>query len=242
MKHASPETGPLSAEAIAALGSRSRGISLGIFAGDAGNYRGNVDAAATWGCNVLHFDVMDGVFVPQISGGPGFVKSLASGMVLDAHLMVHQPADHVESFVAAGADIITIHAESERPADALNAIRQSARDTDRTVLAGLAILPDTSIDELGGLIDLNPDLILVAALDPRTKEPADVSRACDRVLDIRKRFGSDCPLIEFDGGVTLETIEDIASAAPDLVVTGSAVLRADQPEAAFKKMAQAFPT
>ena len=217
-----------------------RGISLGIFAGDPGNLRGDAQAAASWGCDILHFDVMDGVFVPQISGGPGFVKALAGSMVLDVHLMVQRPAEQAAAFVAAGADIVTVQAESDAPADALRNIREAAKAADRPVLAGICLLPGTTLDDAGELLAMKPDLVLVAALDPRGKEPPDIGRACARVTDLRRRSGTDGPLIEFDGGVTASTIGEIAAAAPDLVVSGSAVMRAENPAVAFRGMKDAL--
>ncbi|MDA4845066.1 ribulose-phosphate 3-epimerase [Hoeflea poritis] len=225
---------------IESLKERCRGISLGIFAGDPGNLRGDAQASAGWGCGILHFDVMDGVFVPQISGGPGFVKALAGNMIRDVHLMVQRPADHVTDFVAAGADIVTVQAESEAPAEALRAIRKAAESAGRPVLAGLCLLPDTAIDDAGELLAMEPDLLLVAALDPRGKQPPDVTRACGRVAELRQRFGPGGPLIQFDGGVTAATIGEIANAAPDMVVSGSAVMRADDPAAAFRGMKEAL--
>ena len=230
----------MTGNAMESLKERCRGISLGIFAGDPGNLRGDAEAAASWGCDILHFDVMDGVFVPQISGGPGFVKALTGNMIRDVHLMVQRPADHVAGFVAAGSDIVTVQAESEAPAEAIRRIREAAKAADRPVLAGLCLLPDTPLDEAGDLLAMQPDLVLVAALDPRGKQPADIGRACGRVAELRRHFGPDGPLIQFDGGVTAGTIGEIAGAGPDLVVSGSAVLRAGDPAAAFRGMKDAL--
>ncbi|WP_419908289.1 ribulose-phosphate 3-epimerase [Hoeflea sp.] len=225
---------------IESLKERCRGISLGIFAGDPGNLRGDAQASAGWGCNILHFDVIDGVFVPQISGGPGFVKALAGNMIRDVHLMVQRPADHVAAFVASGADIVTVQAESEAPAMAIERIREAAKAAGRPVLAGLCLLPDTTLDEAGDLLVKQPDLLLVAALDPRGKQPPDTTRACARVAELKQRFGAECPLIQFDGGVTADTIGEIAAAGPDMVVSGSAVMRAENPAAAFRSMRDAL--
>lgn len=222
------------------LKDRCRGISLGIFAGDPGHLRGNAVDAAQWGCGILHFDVMDGVFVPQISGGPAFVKALAGDMIMDVHLMVRRQKEQVAGFASAGADIITIHAESDDPAGALQEIRAEARKAGRPILAGLCLLPATAIDDIQPLLDPKPDLVLVAALDPRTGDPADVGSACRRVVDLRQRFGPDGPLIAFDGGVTADTIATIAEAAPDLVVSGSAIMRAADPASAFRNMRDAL--
>ncbi|WP_169054342.1 ribulose phosphate epimerase [Nitratireductor sp. XY-223] len=230
----------MTGNAMESLKERCRGISLGIFAGDPGNLRADAEAAASWGCDILHFDVMDGVFVPQISGGPGFVKALTGNMIRDVHLMVQRPADHVADFVAAGSDIVTVQAESEAPTDALRAIRAASESARRPVLAGLCLMPDTTLDDAGELLAMDPDLVLVAALDPRRKQPADIDRACGRVAELRRRYGPDGPLIQLDGGVTADTIGEIAGVAPDLVVSGSAVMRTADPAAAFRGMKDAL--
>lgn len=223
-------------EALISLKQRCRGISLGIFAGDFGNLRSNTKAATEWGCNVFHFDVMDGIFVPQMTGGPGFVKALQGEMILDVHLMVLRPADHVASYVDAGADIVTIHAESEEPVAALRAIRAAAESAGRPVVAGISLMPGTAIEDIKDLLDLKPDLILVLALDPRTRDPADVKTACARLKKIKALTADFSPILAFDGGVTLDTIAEIANASADLVVSGSAVLKAANPSEAFSAM------
>ncbi len=221
------------------LRGRARGISLGLFAADHGEFRKNIAESAGWGCKILHFDVMDGVFTPQMTGGPGFVKALGEGMLRDVHLMIENPARHVASYIAAGADIITVHAESNGAADAIAAIRKEAGEAGRPVLAGLGLMPGTTLEEAGGLLDLNPDMILVLSLDPRIKAAPDITKACARLSALRERLGPSGPVLAFDGGVSLDTIDEIAACKPDMIVSGSAVLGAENPQSAFKIMAKA---
>lgn len=222
---------------LEALKSRSRRVSLGVLAADLGNLRAAASDAASWGCDILHFDVMDGVFVSGMTAGPGFVKALDTGMLRDVHLMVEHPAKHVASYVKAGADIITVHAEAEGAAEAINTIRFSASEAGCPVIAGLGIMPGTSLEEISGLLALKPDMILVLALDPRGKNPPDITAACARLTELRAMFGSSGPLLAFDGGVTLNSITEIAACHPDLIVSGSAVFGAENPQEAFKAMA-----
>ncbi len=220
------------------LSERCRGISLGLYAGDLGRLQDEAAEAKGWGCEILHFDVMDGVFVPQFTAGPGFLKGLGGEMVLDAHLMVQRPADHVAGFVAAGADIIAIHAESETPKAAIDAIRNAADEHGREVIAGVSLMPGTSLSDIGALFDMKPELVLVLALDPRNGGGVDIAQACARVAQIRDRLPD--ARVAFDGGVTLDTIDEIMSAAPDIVVSGSAVMRAGDRKAAFQAMSSKF--
>lgn len=220
---------------ITDLKSRAKGISLGLFAADPGNLRRTAQNVAEWGCHILHFDIMDGVFVPQMIGGPSFVEAMGPGLLRDVHLMVRNPAAHVESYIKAGADMITVHAESENAAEAIKIIQAS----ERPVLAGLALMPGTTLDDAAPLLALVPDMILVLSLDPRGT-PADITAACARLTGLRK-IAPDA-VLAFDGGVTLDSIAEIAACAPDMVVSGSAVLGAEKPEAAFAAMVKALET
>jgi len=224
---------------ITALKSKSRGISLGMLAADLGNLREAAKEAASWRCDILHFDVMDGEFVAGMTAGPGFVKALDIGALRDVHLMIKHPAQHVASYVKAGADIITVHAESEGAAEAIKNIRSAASEVGRPVLAGLGIMPGTSLQEINELLAMKPDMILVLSLDPRSKNPPDITTACTRLSELRERLGPSGPLLAFDGGVTLDSIAEIAACLPDMIVSGSAVLGANNPKDAFTAMAQA---
>ncbi len=217
------------------LKSRAKGISLGLFAADLGNLRRAAQNVAEWDCDILHFDIMDGVFVPQMIGGPGFVAAMDLGLLRDVHLMVQNPAAHVESYIKAGADMITVHAESENAADAIKIIQAS----ERPIMAGLALMPGTTLDDAAPLLALNPDMILVLSLDPRGT-PADITTACARLTELRETAPD--AMLAFDGGVTLDSITEIAACAPDMVVSGSAVLGAKKPKRAFAAMVKALET
>jgi ribulose-phosphate 3-epimerase len=215
------------------LKQRARGISLGLYAGDLGDLRNVANRAAGWGCDIVHFDEMDGCFVAAMIGGPGLVKALDSGPLRDVHLMVDNPAHHIPAYIKAGADIIYVHAEAKGAADAIAATRDTA---DRPVLAGLALMPGTSVADAADLLALNPDIILVLSLDPRTGTNPDITAACTKLAELRGHYGPDCPSLAFDGGVTADTITQIAAARPDIIVSGSAVMKAENPATAFAEM------
>jgi len=221
---------------VQSLKAKAHGISLGLFAADPGNLRASAKMAAGWGCVILHFDVMDGVFVPGMTAGPGFVGATDVGLLRDVHLMVEHPERHVSSYVKAGADIITVHAEADGASEAIAAIRAAANTANRPVLAGLGLMPGTPVSDV---LNMKPDLILVLSLDPRTKSPPDIKTACARVADLRAMYGPQGPVLAFDGGVTLDSIGEIAACQPDMIVSGSAVLGAPDPQAAYQAMAKA---
>jgi len=223
----------VSSSTRAQLKSHLRGISLGLYAADLGHLADAAIRAGDWGCDILHFDVMDGVFVPQMTAGAGFVSALSTGALRDVHLMVEDAARAVDSYLDAGADLITVHAESKGAVAAISAIQAAPR----AVLAGLALMPGTSLEAAKPLLDLGPDLILVLSLDPRDGAKADIPAACRRLSDLRALTQESAPLLAFDGGVTLDSIEEIAACRPDMVVSGSAILKATDPARAFARMA-----
>jgi len=222
------------------LRTRARGLSVGLFAAPLGHLDAAVRDLAGWGAGIVHFDVMDGVFVPQITGGPGFVAALGADMLRDVHLMVEDPAAHVDSFADAGADLITIHAEAPGARAGLDAVRAAADRLDRPILTGLAVMPSTPLGSLAALLAPVPDLLLVLALDPRDGTPADLVDAGARLGVLREMVAPARPLMAIDGGVTADTIAVATAAAPDMVVSGSAIFRAPDPQAAFRTLTAAW--
>ena len=209
-------------------------LSLGIFAADLGLLRSESREVQSWGAELLHFDVMDGVFVPQFTGGAGFVAGHSENLLMDVHLMVQRPSEHVDAFVKAGAGILTIHAEAEAPAEALSKARKTAQDLGKDMYVGYALMPRTDIDSLDTLWETKPDIILVLALDPRTGDGADVSAACDRVRLLKSQFPG--TIVAFDGGVTMDTVAEVAASGAEIIVSGSAIFKAQDRLAAFKEM------
>lgn len=217
-----------------------RGVSAGLYAAPLGALSDAVRLLADWGGKIAHFDVMDGVFVPQFSAGPAFVSVLGRGMVRDVHLMVSDPAAQVDAFADAGADIITVHAEAPTAKAALARVRAAELRLDRPILAGLAMMPCTPLESLSPLLGPMPDVILVLAIDPRDGAPADLVLASARLAALAKMVAPARPLFAIDGGITEATIAEAVSAGPDIVVSGSAIFRAANPAAAFATLAQTW--
>ena len=222
------------------LKQRCRGISAGIYAAPLGALADSTRKLADWGGRLIHFDVMDGFFVPQMTAGPDFVAALDTNLARDVHLMVARPEAHVLPFAKAGADIITVHAEAPGAAEALAAIPQAAAELDRPILAGLALMPGTPIESVMPLLDPVPDLILVLALDPREKAPPRITDAAMRAQAIKEMVATARPLVAIDGGITEATIAEAAAAEPDIIVSGSAIFRASDPAATFRRLSDAM--
>ena len=202
-------------------------LSVGATSADLMNLGRDVAALEQAGVKALHFDVMDGRFVPQLTVGPSFVKGFRTPLFKDVHLMIEDPLASLSAYVAAGADAITVHPEAcPQPHQALRAIRQLAEAGERTrpVVRGLALNPSSPLSLLEPLLD-EIDLVLLVAVNPGFSGQSFVERTADRYRQVRalvEPLGRRI-LVGVDGGVTRHTIGRIAELEPDWVVSGSAV-------------------
>ncbi len=169
------------------------------------------------GATVVHVDVMDGVFCPQFTVGPPIVKAIPDSFVKDCHLMIDEPLEKVQSFVAAGAGIITFHVESTRhPHRVLQSLAGSG------VIRGVALNPGTPLEVLEPLID-ELELIFLLAVNPGWGGQKFLPSTERRLAAARGLIGDREILLEVDGGITRANIEHIATLGADLVVSGSAI-------------------
>jgi ribulose-phosphate 3-epimerase len=176
------------------------------------------------GARLVHFDVMDGVFCPMLTFGAPVVAGLKTLLLKDVHLMVDEPLGKLESFVAAGADMITLHAESSRHIHrALQALGKmtNANDPARGLLRGLALNPGTPLTAVDPLLD-QLDLVMLLAVNPGWGGQKFIPATRDRLLRLRQMAGEKI-LISVDGGVTRDNFADVAQMGADIIVTGSAV-------------------
>jgi ribulose-phosphate 3-epimerase len=184
--------------------------------------------AACW----AHVDVMDGTFCPQLTVGPAFVAAVAStGMAVDAHLMVDEPRRLLPDIVAAGAAVVTVHAEATRHLHrTLAELTALAVGQDNPVLRGVAISPGTPVQAVEPVLEL-ADLVLVLAIDPGWPGQSPAASTRRRVGAVRDlAAGLDLPvLVGVDGGVTVANAAEIASWGADIVVSGSAIYDGKDP-------------
>lgn len=171
--------------------------------------------------DLLHFDVMDGHFVPNMTFGPIILKALKkyTKLPFDVHLMVKNPAKFIPWFVQAGADIITFHIEATSNPDSLiRKIRKSG------IRAGISIKPNTDVTVLKNLKE-KPDLILVMSVEPGFGGQEFRKDALQRIKKIRQMFPNKNVLIEVDGGINHETALLCIQAGADILVAGTAVFK-----------------
>lgn len=185
----------------------------------------------------LHFDVMDGLFVPSISFGMPVLASIrkGTGQVMDTHLMITEPARYVEAFAQAGADFLTVHYEAcqeNSPLETLNRIHEYG------MRAGIAIRPQTPETVLEPLLD-KAEMFLVMTVNPGFGGQKLIPETVDKVRRTRqmlKEAGMPDKYIQVDGGVYLTNVEEVLDAGANVIVAGSAAFKGDAAENTKKFM------
>ena len=209
-------------------------IAPSILSADFGRLAEEVRSVEMAGADVIHVDVMDGHFVPNITIGPMVVKALRSvtKLPLDVHLMIEFPDRYIEAFVQAGASWLTVHVEActhiHRTINAIKALG---------VKAGAVLNPATSPSTLEYILaDL--DLVLVMSVNPGFGGQHFIPSSLDKIRHLRKLLASldHYVPIEVDGGVNSQTIEAVVSAGADICVAGSAVFGSRDYAATIKKL------
>lgn len=175
------------------------------------------------GADLLHLDVMDGHFVPNLTMGPALCASLHQclpDVFLDVHLMVTHPSQYVEPFARAGAGHVTFHVEAdEDPGEVIRVIREAG------LTAGIAINPPTDWHEIEPWLEA-VDLVLVMSVNPGFSGQAFIGDVLEKTRAISQRLRDDQRL-QMDGGVNLETVSACREAGCDLIVAASAIFGSD---------------
>jgi ribulose-phosphate 3-epimerase len=208
-------------------------ISVGILTADLMSLGSELKLMDTAGVKLLHVDVMDGCFCPMMTVGPPFIKAVKTPLLKDIHLMIEEPLNKLESYIAAGADMITVHVESCRH---IHRVLQklgkmtNANDPSRGILRGIALNPGTLLEVITPLID-ELEMVFLLAVNPGWGGQKFIPSTEGRLSRLRQMLGEAKKdiLIGVDGGITRDNIEDVARMDVDIIVTGSAVFDGKTP-------------
>jgi ribulose-phosphate 3-epimerase len=221
------------------MAKRKAELAPSLLSADFGRMAEATRLVADAGLKYVHLDVMDGAFVPNISFGAKMVADLrdeAGDLAMIAHLMVEAPERYVDDFAAAGADVITVHAEATPHLHrALQQVKAAGKK------AGAAVNPATPLAALEDVLGL-ADFILIMTVNPGFGGQAFVENGLDKIARAREladASGRDI-LIEVDGGVKSDNIRLVADAGADVIVAGSAVFGAPDPAAAIAQLQSAL--
>lgn len=182
------------------------------------------ESQATW----LHFDVMDGHFVPNLSFGPDICKQVRknSDLFMDVHIMVSNPNYFLDVFIEAGADLITFHLEACQSEEEVLSIIKKIHD--KGIKVGLTIKPATDVKDLLPFMD-KIDLVLIMSVNPGYGGQSFIPSALDKIAFLRQYIDENklsC-LIEVDGGINAETAQWVLDAGVDVLVAGSYIFKND---------------
>jgi ribulose-phosphate 3-epimerase len=209
-------------------------ISPSILSADFSRLMEEVILVENAGADLLHIDIMDGVFVPNMSFGAIVVKSIREGsnMFFDVHLMICDPEKYIDDFVAAGADRITVSYESTVHVQrALQMIRDKGKKT------GIALNPGTPLCMIENLYD-DIDMVLIMSVNPGFGGQSYIKSSTEKIREMRNILDKmDRPMdIGVDGGVAVDTIPAIAQAGANVFVAGTAVYGTEDPAASIEEL------
>jgi len=208
-----------------------------ILSADFGRLAEQVRAAGEGGGTVIHVDVMDGHFVPNITIGPLVVRSLrkATELPLDCHLMIENPDQYIPEFAEAGADWISVHQEACRHLDrTLHLIRSHG------ALVGVVVNPATPVETLSEVLDI-VDYVLVMSVNPGFGAQKFIPNSVHKIrklADLRAHRGLSYR-IEVDGGIGLDTVAEVVRAGAEILVAGNAVFGKGDPKGNAQKLLRA---
>jgi ribulose-phosphate 3-epimerase len=204
-------------------------IAPSILAADFSILKEEIKKAEGAGADMIHVDVMDGYFVPNITIGPLVVRDIrkVTNLPLDVHLMIEEPSKHIDEFKKAGSDIITIHAESEKNIrDLLSRIKSSG------IKAGISLRPKSGINLIRRYLRII-DIVLIMTVEPGFGGQAFMREMLSKIRELRKIYDGD---IEVDGGINKNSAREVIKAGANILVAGTSVFEAKNMKQAIKSL------
>jgi ribulose-phosphate 3-epimerase len=219
------------------MNGRTIDIAPSILSADFSRLSEEIEAVERGGATILHVDVMDGHFVPNLTVGLPVVKSISRStrLPIDAHLMISEPGRYAEQFVEAGAKMVSVHIEADAHLHrTLHSIKEAGAQ------AGVVLNPATPIESLTESLPF-ADYVLVMSVNPGFGGQRFISTSVDKVRRLRRMI-EDRKLdtrIEIDGGIDKENIATVVAAGAEIIVAGSAIFGSQDPEAAVRGLREA---
>lgn len=208
-------------------------ISVGMMTANLLDLGADISTLETTDVEILHFDVMDGCFIPMMTVGPPVIKAVKTPMIKDVHLMIDDPLNKLDDYVDAGADMLTVHLESgphmHRVLQSLGKM-QNVNDPERGIARGLAINPGTPVSDLQPFLD-EVDVITLLAINPGWGGQGFIRSTVQRIADVKEMISKSGReiLIAVDGGISRKNIAEVSQMGADIIVTGSAVFDGKAP-------------
>lgn len=209
-------------------------IAPSILSADFSRLEQEIIKVETAGADLLHIDVMDGHFVPNLTFGAPVVKAIrkVTALPFDVHLMVENPAEYITAFAAAGADILTVHTEATPH---LHRVIQTIKD--HRIKAGVSLNPATPLCLIEEVLN-DIDLILIMSVNPGFGGQTFIPSSLNKIRRLRAMLtqAQSQAMIEVDGGVTIENASALKAAGADILVAGSAIYGAPDCQAAIASL------
>lgn len=214
---------------------KQKKISPSLLSANFSNLEKDIKMLEKGGAHLLHIDVMDGHFVPNITMGPVVIEAIneVASIPLDVHLMIDDPDFYVNAFIDAGADYLTVHAEATPH---LHRVLQKIKA--RGVKAGVSLNPHTPISILENVLD-DIDLILIMSVNPGFGGQSFIPNTITKLQKLQamlKENNAEHIEVEVDGGIKLENIKEVSDAGCDIFVSGSGIFKAENPKAMITDM------
>lgn len=213
-------------------------IAPSILSADFSKLGEDIKSLEKYGADFIHIDVMDGMFVPNISFGIPIMKSIRkiTNLTFDVHLMIEEPARYVEDFVKAGADIITVHYEADRHIDrTINYIKGFG------VKAAVALNPATPVESIKHLIPIL-DMVLIMSVNPGFGGQKYINYCSEKIKEVKElsnKYNKNL-MIQVDGGIGKDNIKEVVDCGANVVVAGSAVFKDGRIEENIKDLKGEF--